>query len=56
MRADDFGPVRVGEFGPMSAEEGVVQEAEELKHVPAPVLPSKAEVEAHNVSHLPFRS
>ena len=55
MRADDFGPVRVGEFGPTSAEEGVVQEAAELKHVPAPVVPSKAEVEAHNVSHLPLR-
>ena len=46
----------VEEFGPTSAEEGVVQEAEELKHVPAPVLPSKAEVEAHHFSHLPFRS
>ena len=34
----------------------MVQEAEELKPVPAPVLPSKAEVESHNVSHLPFRS
>ena len=40
------------------AMEDLVQEAEELKHgsLPAPVLPSKAEVEAHNVSHLPFRS
>ena len=37
-------------------DDDVVQEVEELKHVPAPVLPSKAEVEAHNVSHLPFRS
>ena len=36
--------------------EGVVQEAEELRHVPAPVLPSEAEVEAHSVSRLPFRS
>ena len=26
-----------------------------MRHVPAPVLPSEAEVEAHNVSHLPFR-
>ena len=33
-----------------------VTSAEELRHVPAPVLPSTAEVEAHNVSHLPFRS
>ena len=32
----------------------MVQEAEEPKSVPAPVLPSKEEVEAHNVSHLPF--
>ena len=42
--------------GPASVDEDVVQEAEELKYVPAPVLPSKEEVEAHNVSHLPFRS
>ena len=28
----------------------------ELRHVPAPVLPSKAGVVAYNVSHLPFRS
>ena len=34
----------------------MVQEAEELKSVPALVLPSKDEVEAFNVSHLPFRS
>ena len=34
----------------------MVQEADELKHLPAPILPSEAEVEAHNVSHLPFRS
>ena len=46
----------VEEIGPVSVEDDVVPEAEELKHVPAPVLPSKAEVEAHNVSHLPFRS
>ena len=52
VRADEFGPVRVDEF----ADEDMVQEAEELSHAPAPVLPSKAEVEAHNVSHLPFRS
>ena len=30
--------------------------AEELKSVPAPVLPFKEEVEAHNVLRLPFRS
>ena len=37
--------------------EDVVQEADQLKHdsFPAKVLPSKAEVEAHSVSHLPFR-
>ena len=29
---------------------------EELRHVPALVLPPEAEVEAHSVSHLPFRS
>ena len=56
VRADEFGPVRVDEFGPTDAGEDVVQEAEDLKHVPAPVLPSKAEVESHNVSRLPFRS
>ena len=44
VRADEFGPVRVDEF----ADEDMVQEAEELRHVPAPVQPSKAEV--------PFRS
>ena len=56
MRADEFDPERVDEFGPTDADEGVVQEAEELKHVPAPILPFEAEVESHNVSHLPFRS
>ena len=42
----------------VTVEEDVVQVAEELKRgsLPAPVLPSTAEVEAHNVSHLPFRS
>ena len=50
VSVEDSGPVGAEEFGPTSAEEGVVEEAEELKHVPAP------EVEAHNVSHLPFRS
>ena len=48
--------VRADEFGTTSADEDVVQEAEELKHVLAPILPSKAEVESHNVSHLPFRN
>ena len=56
VRADEFGLVRVEEFGPTDADEDVVQEAEELEHVPAPILPSKAEVKSHNVSHLPFRS
>ena len=56
VRAGDFNPERVDEFGPTDADEDVVQEAEELKHVPAPILSSKAEAEAHNVSHLPFRS
>ena len=56
VRASEFGPVRVDEFGPTSADEDVVQEAEELKHVPAPILPSQAQVESHNVSHLLFRS
>ena len=44
MRADGF------------TDADMTQEAEELKSVPAPVLPSKEEVEAHNFSHLPFRS
>ena len=52
MRADESGLVRVDEF----ADEDMVQEAEELRHVPALVLPYDAEVEAHNVSHLPLRS
>ena len=55
VRADEFRPVRADEFGPTSADEDVVQEAEELKHAPAPILPSEAEVESHIVSHLPFR-
>ena len=41
---------------PASVAEDEVQEAKELKHVSAPVLPSKEEVEAHSVSHLLFRS
>ena len=56
VRADESGPVRVDEFCPTSADEDVVQEAEELKHVPAQILPSKAEVVAHDVPHVPFRS
>ena len=47
MRADDFGPT--------DADEDVAQKAEELKYVPAAILPSKAEVESHSVSHLQFR-
>ena len=58
--AEESGPVRAGESGPVRADEfadeDMVQEAEELRHVLPPVLPSGAEVEAHNVSHLPFRS
>ena len=56
MRADEFDPGRVDEFGPTEADEDVVQEAEELKHVLTPISPSKAEVDSHIVSHLPFRS
>ena len=48
--------VSVEEIGPASVDEGVVQEAKGLQHVSAPFLPFKAEVEAHNVSHLPLRS
>ena len=51
VHADEFDPVRIDEFDPVRADEGV-----ELKHVPAPLWPSKAEVELHKVSHLPFRS
>ena len=54
--AEESGPVRADESGTNSLMKDVVQEAEELRHVPAPVLPSEAEVEAHNVSLLPFRS
>ena len=43
--AYEFGPVRVDEFGPTDADEDVVQEAEELEHVLAPILLSKADVE-----------
>ena len=56
VNVEESDPVRADEFGPTSADEDVVQEAEELEHVPAPILPSKAEVESHNVAHLPFRS
>ena len=52
---EESGPVRADEFGPTDADEDVVQKAEELKHVPAAILPSKAEVEPHSVSHLQFR-
>ena len=41
VRADEFGPERGDEFGPTDADEDVVQEAEELKHVPAPFCPPK---------------
>ena len=34
MRSDEFDPERVDEFIPTNADEDVVQEAEELKHVP----------------------
>ena len=47
VRADEFDLEGVDEFGPTDADEDVV---------PAPILPSKAEAESHNVSHLPFRS
>ena len=49
MRAYELDPERVDEFGPTDADEDVAQEAEELKHVVAPILPSKAEVESHNI-------
>ena len=49
---EESGPVRADESGPTDADEDVVQKAEELKHVPAAILPSKAEVESHSVSHL----
>ena len=52
---EESGPVRADEFGPTGADEDVVQKAEELKHVPAAILPSKAEVESHSASHLQFR-
>ena len=42
-------------LGPTDADEDVVQKAEELKHVPVAILPSKAEVESHSASHLQFR-
>ena len=56
VRADEFDPERVAEFGLTDAPEDVVHQAEELKHVLAPILPPKAEVDSHNVSHSPFRS
>ena len=31
-------------------------EAEEFKCMPCPVLPTQAEIDAHNVTHLHFRS
>ena len=56
MSVKESGPVLADELGPTRAAGDVVREAEELKHVPDPILPSDAEVESHNVSHLPFRS
>ena len=58
VSVEESGPVRADEIGPRptDAEEDVVQAAEEFKHVPAPILPSKSDVESHNVSHLPFRN
>ena len=50
VSVEERGLVSVEEFGPTSADEDVAQEAEELKHVPAPVMLSKAE------AHLPCRS
>ena len=55
VSVEDTGLVSVEEFGPTSADEDVVQEADELKHVPAPVFPSKAEV-IPQFYHVPFRS
>ena len=46
MRADGSGPVRADEFD----DENMVEASS------SPRLPSEAEVEAHHVSHLPFRS
>ena len=58
--AEESGPVRADGSGPVQADGFTdlekAQEAEELKSVLPPVLPSKEEVEAHIVSHLPFRS
>ena len=56
VSVEESGPVSVEEISPASVEEDVVQEAEEFKHgsLLALVLPSKAEVEAYNVSYLPF--
>ena len=53
---DEFDPERADEFGPTAADEDKVQQAEELKHVPAPILLLKAEMESHNVSQFPIRS
>ena len=60
---DEFDPERADEFDPQRSVRQmlmrmwvVVQEAEELKHVAAPILPSNAEGESHSVSHLPLRS
>ena len=54
VSVEETGPVSVEEISP----ESIVEEAEELKHgsLTATVLPSKAKVEAHNVSYLPLRS
>ena len=56
VSVEESGLVSVAVIRPSSADESAVQEAEELNHVPAPVLPSKAQMEALNVLHLPFRS
>ena len=38
LRADEFDPVRVFKFGPTDADEEVVQDAAELKHVAPPIF------------------
>ena len=56
VNVEESDPERADEFGPTGADEDVFQEAEELKHVLDPILPFKAGVELHKVSHLPFPS
>ena len=51
-------PVTISDDGeqPMENQEELAEEAEELKTVRDPMLPSPEEIEAHRRSHIPYRA